>query len=39
MENYALIMIIGMIAGSVCFLAIEMIAIIILAIKRARSKK
>lgn len=39
METYALIMIIGMIAGSVCFLAIEMIALIILAIRRSRSKK
>lgn len=39
MENYALIMIIGMIAGSVCFLAIEMITLIILAIRRMRAKK
>lgn len=39
METYALIMIIGMIAGSVCFFAIEMILLIILAIKRARLKK
>lgn len=39
MENYALIMIIGMIAGSICFLSIEMIVLIILAIRRVRSKK
>lgn len=39
MENYALVMIVGMLVGSVCFLAIEMIVLIILAIRRMRAKK